>query len=321
MDSTPVQFALERENLDRVDLLRDPHIVQIVKSYRKGKSFNIVFPCAKANLHEALRTDKYGLKDLCRGPLVRFPIWNQLRGLANALDRILNYSINDDVGGLQVPSSGAHRLFGYHFDLKPANILVEVVNGQMVFKISDFGQAKFKDMQAGTSKVSQRDAGTHTYAPPEEETQQQNSKYDVWSLGCIFLETITFAVKGHVGVRELDRTRKTRIDRNSSDNCYWETNNKQARLKTSVVKWLDTLYVPGSESAIEIQFLAKLRKLTLSMLQVDTRERKSSTEVYHTLNGLLEEVKASMSVSPTLLPMIAAEGELEIASHIFLSIR
>src|SRR4051812_23138318 len=84
---TPIgTFIQERQNLDLVNQLRDRHIVQIVKSYRKGDEFNIVFPRAKANLKECLDRPPLMLGKLTTGPLREAGMWKQMRGLAKALE-------------------------------------------------------------------------------------------------------------------------------------------------------------------------------------------------------------------------------------------
>ena len=78
-----------------------------------------------------------------------------------------------------------------HRDIKPANILVYGTNVLLV----DFGLSlDWRDL--GQSTTTALCGRTPLYAAPEVmEGRSCNSKSDVWSLGCVFLEMIT-VVKG-----------------------------------------------------------------------------------------------------------------------------
>jgi len=74
-----------------------------------------------------------------------------------------------------------------HKDIKPANILVK---DDQVY-ITDFGLAlDWTELQAETT------AGiptmyTHAYAAPEvADGARRNTKSDIWSLGCVFLDIL-----------------------------------------------------------------------------------------------------------------------------------
>ena len=69
-----------------------------------------------------------------------------------------------------------------HRDLKPDNILVDVIDGQIICKLTDFGLAFEEDQD----KVTRDAAGTKTFMSPEQITgQSQDVKVDIWSLGIL----------------------------------------------------------------------------------------------------------------------------------------
>ena len=98
------------------------------------------------------------------------------------------------------------RQYGRHGDINPGNILwynngadePGVLKGTL--KIADFGQAELNSLK---SRTKPRDvANTLTYRPPECDTLAPSKKplirqtYDMWCLGCVFLEFVTWMLGG-----------------------------------------------------------------------------------------------------------------------------
>lgn len=101
--------------------------------------------------------------------------------------------------------------YGRHGDLKPENILWFATDSNRfsrgVLKISDFGLTAFhKD---ATTTVSPKGIPfSLTYCAPELELGESISRsYDIWSLGCIFLEFVTWVLLGPNGLAEFTQKR------------------------------------------------------------------------------------------------------------------
>jgi serine/threonine protein kinase len=299
---------LERRNLEVVKRLGNEHIVEIAFSYREIRDgqqlFNLVFPCATANLHDCLRLpEKNFNSSLYRpGPIYDCELWEQILGVADALYRIAERASepSDEVG---------HDLLGYHFDLKPANILVYRRGKQWIFKITDFGQAKFK-RASGANSNTRRKGGDEEYAPPEIDTadaieQQQSRRYDVFSLGCIFLEMTSFLVRGYDGVADIDVARGKSPGPNQSDGryCLSPTATTPALLKPQINEHRDDLlaHMQNGEmfAADEKHFIEKILGLIWGMLQPKVSDRYTSRGVVDELQALLnEEPRASKAPNP-----------------------
>jgi serine/threonine protein kinase len=86
-----------------------------------------------------------------------------------------------------------HEMRIKHKDLKPANILI--MNGQVL--IADFGISKdLIDSETTASLSANGDIGTRMYCAPEvlKENGRRGRASDIFSLGCIFLETSTVII-------------------------------------------------------------------------------------------------------------------------------
>jgi serine/threonine protein kinase len=101
---------------------------------------------------------------------------------------------------------------GRHGDIKPQNILwftEELDLGHGTLKISDFGLTAFHS-ELTTKVVPGKVRGlTQSYAAPEFDTGPHVSRpYDIWSLGCIFIDFITWVLLGYEGVEKFASKRR-----------------------------------------------------------------------------------------------------------------
>lgn len=305
----------ETQYLERVKQLRDDHIVELVTSYCHNKKFNIVFPCSMANLDQCLRQPEYRLRQTCFRPLSNMPLWKQMYGLANALDRLAQVSAvarrdqkDEDKDRRDGPDElcieGGPQLdnqIGFHFDLKPANILVDrnkayhnndgASRNQVHFRITDFGLAHFKESAPGNSGTGYH-RGDEEYGPPESGTRIQNRKYDVWSLGCIFLEVLAFVVLSYGGVEELDQRRgkaSRNGERTSGTGCYWEQPREgEPTLKAEIETFLGKLLTETKKLTVrEAYFIADMVLLVRGMLCIKVDDRFRTQDVKKSLDLIL----------------------------------
>jgi serine/threonine protein kinase len=139
-------------------------------------------------------------------PLNEQPLWNQMIDVASGLARIHN------------PDRGNDSIIGFHFDLKPSDILV---TNQGLLKITDFGQALIKSVQENDPYGIHR-GGSPIYQAPGacasrpsmgsgDVDDKIDRKYDVWSLACIMLEVLIFILdRGPDVVKEFEKKKSQR---------------------------------------------------------------------------------------------------------------
>ena len=127
-------------------------------------------------------------------------VWDQCRGLANGLSFI---------HGFQAPSSpdSPKVVPQLHADIQPTNILCFETRDQRgelsyILKITDFEfSAEFSE--PGSTDEIPVSHMVPTYSPPEiweheqEDKQKIAQNWDVWCLGCIYLEFLSWFLYGY----------------------------------------------------------------------------------------------------------------------------
>ena len=194
-------FEKERKNLTTVQFLAHAHLVTHYATYHKGNFHYVVFPWAHGgNLRDLWRTHD----TLARSTNLTLWALRQLHGLASGLEAL-------------------HGVNCRHGDLKPENILhfsspsltsstpptsSSSITGTLV--IADVGISR-----THTHATQLRNAGTTTRATtPAYEAPEARSihsprprRYDVWSLGCIFLEFAMWVLYDAQAITSFERAR------------------------------------------------------------------------------------------------------------------
>ncbi|KAK2616004.1 hypothetical protein N8I77_002724 [Diaporthe amygdali] len=173
------------------------HLIRVLAAYSQGRSHFLILPLAEGNLVEFLNQDS---------PLSKDPIWllRQCYGLTGGLRRIHKCKTPE-----VVPSShGRKFLRGRHGDIKPPNILwfADDSTGENRLVLSDFTLMRFHAQGSETDTLVDRVGRTRTYRAPEldffpSSDSRVSQKYDVWSLGCVFLELISCHLVGYKATR------------------------------------------------------------------------------------------------------------------------
>lgn len=96
-------------------------------------------------------------------------------------------------------------IYGIHSDIKPENILwfdspsvPHAIFRLGILQLADFGISTFHHTQSRSDQV----LGPHTktYRSPESELGYKTSRaFDIWSLGCVFLEFLSYVILGPEG--------------------------------------------------------------------------------------------------------------------------
>lgn len=192
----------EIRNLKRINQLMSPHLIELLFAYTLRDHYYLVFHWADGNLDRFWQHYNQPNQPERDQRTTKW-LFGQCRGLIEGLHVVHETSIhsNPDQSGAKTDP----RLFGIHGDLKPENILwfrhenePYGEGGLGKFKISDFGGTQFHRKQSRSNADPTGSHTTQTYEAPElRQTWSLSRKYDVWCLGCVLLEIVTWYLQGH----------------------------------------------------------------------------------------------------------------------------
>jgi len=212
-------------------------------------------------------------------------------------------------------SSDKRKFQGMHFDLKPANILVDD-GGTWI--ISDFGQSTFRETSRSSSRVMNQ-GGTDAYAPPEIDNidAQFSRRYDVWSLGCIMLEVTAFAILGYdglLGERGLDKVRYTTSPGGSrKDHRFFSQESPQGKyiVKKEISDFMVSLTASDSlrGQPKSQAFVGSVLELITKMLEPEAEFR---IEIEDVIRRLKSAIFTAQDKAQPLGQMVAVRGERSI---------
>lgn len=283
--SNSSEFKHEVKNLRtlRGSLVRHVRIVTFLATVEVGNDFYILYPLAMMDLERFLEG---GLNN--GTGFTTSEILHEASNLASAL-AFLHEKLEIDPYPVCC-----------HMDLKPANILV-YPNSQSPavgkWTITDFGISMMTESQAGhmvrttldgTAYTIQRSPlvrGEMPYHPPEVLYGQFGRRSDVWSLGCILVRIMAFALSGAAGLRELDLKRRKDADGSADypdDHFHRASPGTSSHVLNPHIKsWLDNL--PHAGYSLHPDILYGCRDLLLRTLKIDKASRPCAREVKDTL--------------------------------------
>ncbi|KAK1445829.1 protein kinase [Colletotrichum melonis] len=187
-----------------------PHLISLLATYEQSNRFYLIFPWAESDLMKYWKVLNPKPSNATETILW---IAEQCRGISDGLVRIHQYNSSDLQDKEAQPNSqllspsdalardnheSAKRQFGRHGDIKPENILWFRDTRQGVLRISDFGLAELNSRLSRSNQHGSQVPNSPTYRPPECDLRRRiiRQSYDIWSLGCLFLEFITWSLGG-----------------------------------------------------------------------------------------------------------------------------
>ncbi|KAI0970492.1 kinase-like domain-containing protein [Xylaria arbuscula] len=206
----------EIEILRKFNLEDETNLIQLLTAYCWNDDYYLIFPWANGGSLEDLWESNSNQR--LSKELVTW-VSDQCHGVAKGLYQIHERKLSDwsreRLGGrLEGSNIPGDMEFGLHGDIKPANILwfkhPQESIGAGVLKISDFGLAQFHSRETHMrSEHSDWIGCSPSYRPPEwvpmsesGRTKPYSRKADIWGLGCVFLEFVTWILLGTDGIEK-----------------------------------------------------------------------------------------------------------------------
>ncbi|KAH7110127.1 kinase-like domain-containing protein [Dendryphion nanum] len=286
--------------LEKVRELDHPHLIKAIAYYKKGDRHYVMFPWAtQGNLQDFWN----------RGPYTLDPgffewVFTQLCGVAEAIERL--------------HGSNNPKLWR-HLNLKPEKILCfdndSTQDGSCVFVITFVASIRVDNRIISEMWEGHISSRTLMYDPPEAELQPhlpKSRQYDIWSIGCIYLEFIIWLL---YGTKELQHFRDDLCGFRAAMRFYvveevQNTRTKTAQLNSAVQKWID--WIRKDPRCPEQTAIRSLIELVVKRLLVTDVGRISSFS--HTYSTLREgELTAQTnSIKPSIIRTSTSSGHFDL---------
>lgn len=184
-----------------------------------------------------------------------------------------------------------------HGDLKPGNILHFLVGGPYgILKIADFGISRVHDVgtleRHGIPTTTR--ATTPSYQAPEAifTDRPRSRKFDIWSLGCIFLEFTMWFVRDWEAVENFSSARKsTVVGDDMWAHFYHKRDSKGSTEVHPAVADSITSLRRGTQSAGGTAFREVLDTIESKLLRIEVEDRVDAKTLCHLLKAILERAQ------------------------------
>ncbi|KAF1849885.1 kinase-like protein [Cucurbitaria berberidis CBS 394.84] len=274
--------------------LTHSHLLKCLASFTFSSKYHMIYEKADDDLEKFMKarnnpTDipSFSAPDLAR----------QLYGLAGALSLIHNQEMavsGPNPNLLSIPQQPSSRT-GYIHDIKPDNILVFIYdqNGKKQYwlRLSDFSCANVRDLVKSVSG-QKRDSwrtdnkkSTPNYRAPEYLQDEKISRpYDLWSLGCVYLELLVWFMEGYEALVQFRSARLCQVKPGGIYDegfCYIEeSRNAKVQIREVVIQKLRDM------SACCTGDLKDIADVLPRLLEIDSKKRVTAGELVEQLSHL-----------------------------------
>ena len=306
------------------------HLVKLLATFRWNQKYYLLFPFAESNLREYWRATP--------SPAFSYDnvswILQQCKAITSGL-----YVVHEQryTHGPFRHNHNEHSRYGRHGDLKAENILWFPGPGSELGRlvIADFGLTDFHKRSTRSEIPAGQITGSPSYEPPELRLDSKISRaYDIWTLGCLYLELLTWLV---CGSDILDKFPDVRKEKDSSEPNLIDDNfftvlsegshgalTKRAALRSAVSSWIQDLHEMPRCSNFVHEFLDLIAN---EMLLVDPSARMNIGQLNGAIQGMILKAKDPLYLTEGVpriprdqsQPHHSSLAALKSKGHIFLT--
>lgn len=315
-----IKDAAQREAdvLMMVKDLKHSNIVDVLFAFEETISpeeaiTNLVFPYCEFDLRDLLydkspaEVHKFFRSINSGGSLLDHGLWEAVVHVVDAANEVHNYVSK------KIKLAPNERVAGGHFDIKPANIIVDTKGPTGRLLLTDFGNAMLKVCSDDQTSGREGIRATADYAGPESHSDKVKKSYDVWSLGCVLLEVLVFVLfsvtddaRDKVDQFYLDRRSESSARR--TDAAYWIRSDEDdsISLRQSVNARLDRLRTfPSHDRGQLVRAVGQIK----DMLGTDPDSRPDLSECLDRFQGV-DGVDGRVFLSEAHLPLMPSLKEM-----------
>ncbi|RWA13207.1 hypothetical protein EKO27_g1899 [Xylaria grammica] len=304
-------FRGEFEMLSKFSDDAHPHLISLLAAYTHRMSFYLIFHWAEADLVKFWR-------EINPQPSVARTVhWvaKQCAGLASGLLQIHRYESIPN-GPTTDGSLVKTKLYGRHGDIKPANILwfpnLADANDGGTLRLTDFGLAEFHTLHSRSNLSKSGIATSPSYRPPEYDIVDGkiSRSFDIWTLGCLYVEFITWLLGGWNLVRQFTIERATPIATRCLEQLDYSffdlvENGKTAKIKESVTRFIK-MELHGHPACTEYlhEFLDLVEKelLIIETGEISSNKRVDCGPLRSTLESMYQKCNINLEYALTPAP-------------------
>jgi len=256
-------FRAEKRCLRLINHPPHPNIVPLLCSYVRGGDCCLVFPRLDMDLSDLFkRATPHGRFRW------EFSFFSALHGLASAIERLHNVSVRVAADGLDFEG------VGFHHDLRPENVLVSTDT----LLLADFGMARVRPRQDGSRTYIRGVAGDYSAPEAMDESWvplEVGRAVDVWAMGCLAAEIMTYAYLQCHGITRFRRAREAPVGEGNITTSFFHDG---GGIKESVRNWINTF---ATDSQRQPSLDLPLRDLILALLTPATDRPRMSWASRH----------------------------------------
>lgn len=208
-------FDKERDMLNRLNGIFHEHLIALLTSYDVRNTFHLVFPFAEYNLDQYFHfNSEPQIKDGVSIDVEKIQWFSrQVFGIMEAMAFLHNARLMPE------QTRPTEIKYGRHGDIKPENILwFASLDGSSnresrkgVLVITDLGIGEFHSTKTRSNIPNKGISFTPDYRPPECDLKAGTVSrlWDIWTMGCLFLEMICWLLGGQAAREKFERERSS----------------------------------------------------------------------------------------------------------------